>query len=210
MVGSVASQTWPFDPLTPFCADLLVVDPPWRFVLRSAKGEAKSPQAHYTCQELAWIKSLPVGHLASRDCWLFLWTSAPLLDRAFEVVDAWGFRYVSRLAWRKLTINSKPRLGPGFLVRTLHEDILIATLGDPRRVKPLPSLFGGIAREHSRKPEELYPLLDAFAPAARKVELFARQSRPGWLSWGDQATKFDLEEEGAGNDSQCLRPGLSR
>lgn len=184
-------RDWPFDPLQPFCADVIVADPPWLVEMRSEKGEAKAPQAHYDCLPIDAIKRFPVGHLAGSDCWLFLWTSAPLLDRAFEVMNAWGFTYCSRCAWAKVTQNGKPRLGPGYVVRTLHEDILIGKIGEPRRQKPLPSLFSGVAREHSRKPEEFYALVERFAPLARRVDLFARQSRPGWNTWGNEATKFD-------------------
>jgi N6-adenosine-specific RNA methylase IME4 len=184
-------MNWPFDPLLPFSADLLVADPPWLVEMYSQKGEKKAPQAHYDCMPIEAIKRLPVGQLAGSDCWLFLWTSAPLLDAAFEVMRAWDFTYVTRCAWRKTTINGKPRLGPGYIVRTLHEDVLIGRIGNPRRFKPMPSLFDGVAREHSRKPEEFYGLVERFAPMARRIDLFSRQTRPGWKNWGDEATKFD-------------------
>jgi N6-adenosine-specific RNA methylase IME4 len=190
-------RDWPFEPLGMFSADVIVADPPWLVEMYSEKGEGKAPQAHYSCMPLPAIKALPVGHLAGGDCWLFLWTSAPLLDAAIDVMRAWSFSYVSRAAWRKTTVNGKVRLGPGYIVRTMHEDVLIGRIGNPRRSKPIPSLFDGLAREHSRKPDEFYDLVERFAPLARRVDLFSRQNRPGWQAWGNEAGKFDEEGEDA-------------
>ena len=184
-------MAWPFDPLAMFSADLVAADPPWSFDLYSAAGEAKSAQAHYECMPLDAIKALPVGHLVGCHSWLFLWATAPLLPQALEVMHAWGFEYRTRLSWRKVTPAGKPRLGTGYIVRTLHEDILVGAIGSPARKSPLPSLFDGVAREHSRKPESFYGLVEAFAPAARRVELFARASRDGWATWGDERSKYD-------------------
>jgi N6-adenosine-specific RNA methylase IME4 len=184
-------EIWPFDPLRPFSFDVIVADPPWLFDLRSENGEGKSPQAHYNCMSIEDIAAMPVGDLARGDCWLFLWTCAPSLDRAFDVLRAWRFTYCSRFSWAKKTVNGKKRLGPGYVVRTLHEDILIGKIGEPRRAKALNSLFDGVAREHSRKPDEFFSLIEGFAPDAFRLDLFSRQNRPGWTNWGNEATKFD-------------------
>ena len=186
-------MTWPFGDIKPFSFDLIVADPPWLFRLHSADGEAKSPQAHYQCCGLDWIKALHVGHLARQHSWLFLWVTAPLLPEGLEVMKAWGFEYRSRLSWRKVTAGGKPRMGCGYIVRTLHEDVLIGALGNPKRAKPLPSLFDGVAREHSRKPDEFYTLVEKFAPDAARLDMFGRQSRPGWTVFGNESTKFDGE-----------------
>jgi N6-adenosine-specific RNA methylase IME4 len=187
---------WPFGDLRPLAYDVIVADPPWLVQMRSAAGEKKAPQAHYACMPIGEIAALPVGKLARGDCWLFLWTSAPLLDRAFEVMKAWGFSYCSRTAWRKTTINNKVRVGPGYICRTMHEDVLIGKIGNPCRRKPLPSLFDGLAREHSRKPDEFYAHVEAFAPHSFRLDLFSRQSRPGWDVFGDEAGKFDERDDG--------------
>ncbi|MDR3488753.1 MAG: MT-A70 family methyltransferase [Bradyrhizobium sp.] len=189
-----------FHPLYPFCADLIVCDPPWTYDLRSSNGEAKSPQAHYKCMPNDKIGQLPVGQRAGRDAWLFLWATAPLLPRCLEVMSAWGFTYKTTLIWRKTTRSGKVRVGPGYLARTMHEQILVGSLGLPHYAHALPSIFDGLAREHSRKPEEFYERIERFAPQARKLDLFGRQSRPGWLVFGNEATKFDepipaLEDE---------------
>jgi N6-adenosine-specific RNA methylase IME4 len=184
---------WPFADLRMFSYDVIVCDPPWLMELRSVKGEGKSPQAQYECMSNEAILQLPVGDLIGSEGWLFLWTSAPKLDLGFDCLKRWGFTYTSRLSWLKITAkNRKRRMGPGYVVRTFHEDILIGKIGEPRLRKALPSLFDGVAREHSRKPDEFYDLIDKFAaPGARKLDLFSRQTRPGWTSYGDERTKFD-------------------
>lgn len=184
---------WPFGIIRPLSAEVIVADPPWRFDLYSAKGEEKSPQAQYECMPIDAIKALPVGQLARGDCWLFLWVTAPLLPEGLETLQAWGFRYVTTLAWRKMTKNGKRAMGPGYVARSMHENILVGAVGSPAYGPALPSIFDGVRREHSRKPDEFYALVDRFAPDAWKIDLFSRQSRAGWITWGNQATKFDAE-----------------
>jgi N6-adenosine-specific RNA methylase IME4 len=180
-----------FADLPLFGLDLVIADPPWLFALRSSAGEEKSPQAQYDCMTLEAIKALPVGHLVGCDSWLLLWATAPLLPQAIEVMHAWGFQYRTRFAWRKTTARGKVRMGPGYVVRTMHEDILVGAIGQPSYARAFPSIFDGLAREHSRKPDAFYHLVERFAPAARRVDLFSRQSRPGFTSWRNEAHKFD-------------------
>ena len=175
-----------------FAFDVIEADPPWRFELYSEKGEEKSPQAQYACMSLDDIKALPVGHLCGSDSWLFLWTIAPMLDAGFDVLRAWGYVYVTRLTWAKVTVNGKPRMGPGYVARTLDETVLVAKIGRPKMAKPLPSLFQGVAREHSRKPDEQYPLIEACSPGPY-LEMFARQSfSDKWDTWGQESDKFQV------------------
>lgn len=182
-----------FTPLRMFSYDAAVVDPPWLFDLRSEKGEEKSPQAQYDCMSDADILAMRVGDLIAADGWVFLWTMTPKLPLAFMCLERWGLTYKSRMSWLKTTKNDKLRWGPGYIVRSLHEDVLIARAGKPRYNHAMPSVFRGLAREHSRKPDVFYQMVDAFLPEhARRVDLFGRQSRPGWDVWGKEATKFDL------------------
>lgn len=174
-----------------FGFDCIVADPPWLFEQWSVKGEGKAPQAHYKCLPAETIARMRVADHAARDCWLFLWATNPLLREAFFVLDAWGFKYVTAIAWRKTTVHGKQQWGPGYVARTHHEPILIGKVGEPVMVKALPGLFAGRAREHSRKPDEFYELLRSFLPAkARIADLFSRQNRQGVTEWGDEAGKF--------------------
>lgn len=179
------------DEIPLFSYDVIVADPPWLFDLRSSNGEEKSPQAHYDCMSFDDIARMRVGDLARGDAWLFLWTCAWSLDRAFDIMTAWGFTYKSRITWRKVTVNGKSRIGPGYVVRSMSEDVLIGAVGRPPYAGALPSIFDGVAREHSRKPEEFFALIERFAPKARRIDLFSRQTRLDWDNFGNEATKFD-------------------
>ncbi len=190
-MGNSKSPAWQFGDLQMFGYDLIVADPPWRFELYDeASGSAKSAQAHYDCMNLDAIKTLRVGDLARGDCLLLMWATECMRPQAHEVMAAWGFTYKSAFIWRKVTANGKPRLGTGYRVRTMHEPVLVGTIGNPRH-KPFPSVFDGIAREHSRKPEEFFALVDSVVPDCARAELFARQRRAGWNAWGNETRKFE-------------------
>jgi N6-adenosine-specific RNA methylase IME4 len=184
-------MSWIFDPLPLFGYDLLTIDVPWHFDLYSEKGEGKSAQAHYDCMPLDEIARLPVGQLVGADAWIFSWATAPLLPQAIDILEGWGFVYVSRLTWRKVTKNGKVRMGPGYVVRTCDETVLVGRIGRPRYAHALPSLFDGVARQHSRKPDEFFRMVEGFAPNARRADIFGREQRPGWTVWGNETTKFE-------------------
>ena len=171
----------------------IVADPPWTFKAYSEKGYKKSAQLHYECMSIKDICNLPVHSLSNKDCILFLWTCAPMLDIAFQVLDAWKFKYKSRMSWIKTTKNNKIRIGPGYIVRTMHEDILIGTRGNPKLAKAFPSIFHGLAREHSRKPEEFYSLVNERC-SGPYLHMFSSQKRIGTQSWGNQTDKFPIEK----------------
>jgi N6-adenosine-specific RNA methylase IME4 len=128
------------------------------------------------------ICSLPVADLATDEAILFVWTTSPYLVEALQVVLAWGFKYKTNIAW------VKDKVGLGYVVRNRHELLLVATRGDIP--SPLPanrpsSVIEAPRREHSRKPDEAYELIERMYPELPKIELFARQARPGWACWGN-------------------------
>lgn len=184
-------MNWFFDPLLPIYYELIVIDPPWGFDLYSKAGAKKSALAKYDLMRDDDIKALPVGTLASMDCLLYCWATAPQLPLAIECVKSWGFEYKSVLMWRKTTASGKVRMGTGYRVRTTGEVVVVATLGNPKQAVIPQTIFDGIAREHSRKPDEFYSLCDLIMPHARRADVFARESRSGWHSFGNEATKFD-------------------
>jgi N6-adenosine-specific RNA methylase IME4 len=116
---------------------------------------------------------------------------------AQAVARAWGFTPQSEIVWRKLTPAGKPRMGTGYRVRTLHEPFPVATIGNPKH-QPFPSVFDGVAREHSRNPPEFYDLIVTRTPAAlRRADLFSRETRTGFDGWGNEHGKFDQISAGA-------------
>lgn len=136
------------------------------------------------------ILALPVGQLAQRDCLLLLWATAPMLPQALDTMRSWGFAYKSNMVWRKTTASGKTRMGTGYWARSMHEQILIGCLGKPRKFKAFPSHFDGVAREHSRKPDEFFRLVEKHTTGCRLLDLFSREIRPGWSNWGNESDKF--------------------
>lgn len=191
-------MNWPFAPLAPFCADALLVDPPWAYEMRSAKGYAKSPEAHYRTMSEAEIAALPVGHLASKHCLLWLWSTWPHLEQALRVMKGWGFTYKTGGAWTKTTVNDKVTFGTGYIFRSATEPFLIGTIGQPRLVsRSVRNVIQSLRREHSRKPPEARAMIGELLPRARAVELFAREPWPGQATWGDQSEWFVPAEQAA-------------
>lgn len=186
-------MTWPFSALIPLSYEVIVADPPWRFRTWGEHNQKKSASRHYSLMTAAAIKALPVGELAQKDCLLLLWTTgwAMAACQAHDVAQAWGFRPVSEMTWNKRTATGKLRMGTGYWARTMHEPILISTIGKPRKFSAFPSVFDGLAREHSRKPDEFYRLVVKHTAGLRRADLFSRESRPGFDGWGDEAGKFD-------------------
>lgn len=187
-------DNWTWGELDPLSYGLLMADPPWQFKLRSKRGEAKAPQAQYECMSLDDIKALPVHELARGDCLLWLWACNPMLPQAFEVMSAWGFRFVTAGAWIKTTAGGKVAFGTGYVLRSAHEPFLIGKIGNPPTANNIRSAFLARAREHSRKPDEAYELAAALAyTAARRADLFSRERREGWESFGWEVEKFKNE-----------------
>ncbi len=167
--------------------DLLLADPPWRFNSNSVAKPGRNAMRHYTCMTVAEIAAMPVREISARPSMLYLWATVPHLPGALEVMSCWGFRYVSSLVW------AKSRIGTGFWVRNRHELVLIGKRGKYPCPRPAhgDSIIESAQREHSRKPDRLQSEIDAAYPDARKLELFARQRRPGWDCWGHEADKFE-------------------
>ncbi len=179
-----------FDELTPLSYDLIMADPPWKFKAWSDKGNQKAPP--YEKMSLDAIKAMPVSYLGRGDCILWLWATHPMLPQAIEVIAAWGFNYVTSGVWVKRTKHGKLAFGTGYRLRCASEPFIIATLGDPQSVRDIRTVIEGPLRENSRKPDEAYhEAARMFPRAVRKLDMFSRESRPGWDTWGNEAGKFD-------------------
>lgn len=185
---------WQFGNLRMFGYDLIVADPPWDFENYSDTGTKKGADPHYHVMPLTEIKALRVGDLARGNCLLLLWCPgwAMATGKAQDVAREWGFDPKSEIVWNKRTARGKWRMGTGYRVRTMHEPILVCTIGSPVH-QAFPSVFDGVAREHSRKPEEFYRTVDRYAPNLRnRADLFSRTVRLGWDGWGDELGKFEV------------------
>ncbi|MFQ5784780.1 MAG: MT-A70 family methyltransferase [Alphaproteobacteria bacterium] len=179
---------------------VIYADPPWTFATYSAKGKGRSPEAHYSCMSFDDICRLPVASLAASDTILLLWVTDPLLPRGLDLIEAWGFEYKTvGFYWVKRNKKSrKPTVseddfftGMGFWTRANPEQCLLATRGHPKRLaRDVRRLVVSPRREHSRKPDEIYDRIERLA-AGPYLELFARQRRKGWDTWGDQDGLFD-------------------
>ena len=168
--------------------DIIVMDPPWRFQSNSAAAPGRNALRHYPCMKLPEIAALPVRQWAARNALLLVWATSPMLPHAMAMIEAWEFKYVSSLVW------VKSRIGTGYWARGRHEFVLIAKRGAFPCPRPAPfadSVIEAPSRQHSRKPEELQDMVDAAWPDARKLEMFARQVRPGWTAWGNEVDRFD-------------------
>lgn len=171
--------------------EVIIADPPWRFASNSDKKPGRNARGHYECMKLDEIAALPVRDIAARDALLLLWTTVPFIRLAFDVIDAWGFKYVSEVVW------VKERTGTGFWARNRHEPLLICKRG--RLPCPKPALFAdsvieGQQRQHSRKPDRVHEIVDERLGDRNKLEMFARETRPGWKTWGNETTKFNVDD----------------
>jgi N6-adenosine-specific RNA methylase IME4 len=175
-------------------------DPPWPWQARTPRGHGKSPEAHYRTMPMDEIADLRLGDLVAPGGVMLLWATWPELDQQIAMLSRWGLTYVTGLAWAKRTRSGKSRWGPGYIARSLCEPILLArTPGRlqwcgasfPNLIEELEGeLVDGVAREHSRKPDELYRRVEQASPGARRADIFVRQRRPGWEPWGDQIDHF--------------------
>ena len=183
---------WQFGALQMFGYDVIIADPPWDFENYSDAGTLKGADPHYAVMKLDGIKALRIGELARGDCLLLLWSTgwAVATGQAQAVASAWGFSPVTEMVWEKRTASGKRRMGTGYRVRTMHEPILVCAMGNPRH-SPLPSSFDGVAREHSRKPDEFYQIVSTATPSACRADLFSRETRDGFSGWGNEHGKFD-------------------
>jgi N6-adenosine-specific RNA methylase IME4 len=177
----------------------IYADPPWSFRTFSAKGQGRSAERHYATMSIPDIAALPVSDLAMPDDVLLMWATMPLLPEAIDVMRSWGFRYKTcAFTWMKqrrkaaqlFTDRGDVFAGMGYWTRSNCELCLLGTRGKPkRRSAAVKQAILSPLREHSRKPEETYDRIEALVDGPY-IELFARNTRPGWESWGNQTDKF--------------------
>jgi len=173
----------------------VLADPPWQFQNRTGKVAPEHRRLNrYSTMTLDDIKALPVSAACADTAHLYLWVPNALLPDGLAVMAAWGFSYKSNLVWHKVRKDGGPDgRGVGFYFRNVTELLLFGVRGkQARTLAPGRSQVNFIAtrkREHSRKPDEAYALIEACS-AGPFLEMFARGTRPGWSAWGDQAAHY--------------------
>lgn len=159
--------------------NVIYADPPWRY--EKAVSDSRAVENQYPTMEIGEICDLEVP--AGEHCVLFLWVTSPKLIEGLEVIRSWGFKYRSSAVW------VKPQIGMGYYVRGQHEFLLISIKGEPK--VPIPanrpnSVIHAPRTKHSKKPEEVYEMIERMYPHAKYFEMFARNEREGWSSWGNE------------------------
>jgi len=170
----------------------VLADPPWRFTNRTGKVAPEHRRLdRYSTMTLEAIKAIPVSSVAAGNAHLYLWVPNALLPDGLAVMEAWGFRYVSNVVWAKRRKDGGPDgRGVGFYFRNVTELILFGVRGSMRTLSPARSRVNMIEtrkREHSRKPDEQYELIESCSPGPF-LEMFARHPRRGWTVWGDESS----------------------
>lgn len=174
----------------------IYADPPWQFQNRTGKVAPENKRLNrYPTMTIEDIKTLPIADLAGEKAHLYLWVPNALLPEGLAVMDAWGFDYKSNIIWEKVRKDGGPDgRGVGFYFRNVTEMLLfgIKKKSSPNRtLQPARSqvnLIRTMKREHSRKPDEMIPIIEGCSQGPR-IELFARGVREGWDMWGNQASE---------------------
>jgi N6-adenosine-specific RNA methylase IME4 len=171
----------------------ILADPPWQFQNKTGKVAPEHRRlARYATLSLEEIQNLPVDKVAANVAHLYLWVPNALLPQGLAVMQAWGFQYKSNIVWHKVRKDGgSDGRGVGFYFRNVTELILFGVRGKKARTREAGrrqvNLLATRKREHSKKPDEQYPIIEACSPGPF-LELFARGARAGWTAWGNQAS----------------------
>lgn len=182
---------------TPF--GTILADPPWQFNNRTGKMAPEHRRlCRYSTMALEEIMELPVAQLAAPKSHLYLWVPNALILEGLEVMRRWGFTYKTNLVWYKIRKDGGPDgRGVGFYFRNVTELVLFGVRGHLRTGaagRRQTNILTTRKREHSRKPDELYSIIEACSPGPY-LEMFARYARPGWMAWGNEVAEADLVQE---------------
>lgn len=169
----------------------ILADPPWRFANRTGKVAPEHRRlSRYDTLDTKEIASMPVGDLVADQAHCYLWVPNALIADGLTVLEQWGFTYKTMLVWVKRRRDGGPDgRGVGFYFRNVTEPILFGVRGRLRTLAPgrrQVNLIEARKREHSRKPDEQYDIIEACSPGPY-LELFARHRREGWVAWGNEA-----------------------
>jgi N6-adenosine-specific RNA methylase IME4 len=173
----------------------VLADPPWQFSNRTGKIAPEHRRLlRYDTMTLEEIMGLSVGDITSPTAHLYLWVPNALLPEGIAVMKAWGFAYKSNIVWHKVRKDGgSDGRGVGFYFRNVTELILFGVRGKSARTlaagRRQVNLLATRKREHSRKPDEQYQIMEQCSPGPY-LELFARGTRKNWATWGNQAEDY--------------------
>jgi N6-adenosine-specific RNA methylase IME4 len=172
----------------------VLADPPWRFQNRTGKvaPEHKRLRRYHT-MDIDEICDMPISRVVADQAHLYLWCPNALLPWGLQLMDAWGFKYKANIVWHKIRKDGGPDgRGVGFYFRNVTELVLFGVRGSMRTLAPgrrQVNLFKTRKEEHSKKPDELYSIIENCSPGPY-LELFARGRRKGWTQWGDELDSY--------------------
>lgn len=173
----------------------ILADPPWQFFNRTGKMAPEHRRLlRYNTMTIDEIEAIPVIQVLKEPAHLYLWVPNALLSEGLQVMKSWGFEYKTNIIWYKIRKDGGPdRRGVGFYFRNVTEMILFGVRGkNARTLKPgrtQENIICKRKREHSRKPDEQYNIIESCSPGPY-LELFARGTRKGWTTWGNQAKEY--------------------
>ncbi len=185
----------------------ILADPPWQFQNRTGKMAPEHKRlSRYPTMSLDDICDMPVEAVAGEPAHLYLWVPNALLPEGLKVMEHWGFKYKSNLIWYKIRKDGGPdRRGVGFYFRNVTEVLLFGVRGkNARTLQPGRSqenIMSTQKREHSRKPDEQYDLIERCS-FGKRLEIFARGPRSGWTVWGNQSENYSPTWDTYSNHSQ--------
>jgi len=185
----------------------VLADPPWQFQNRTGKMAPEHKRLQrYPTLSLQEIKDLPVEAIVEDTAHLYLWVPNALIAEGLQVMEHWGFTYKTNLIWYKIRKDGGPdRRGVGFYFRNVTEMILFGVRGKNARTlqrgRSQENIISSRKREHSRKPDEQYELIEECSWGPR-IELFARGPRENWFVWGNQSKEYSPDWDTYSNHSQ--------
>jgi N6-adenosine-specific RNA methylase IME4 len=173
----------------------ILADPPWRFANRTGKMAPEHRRLRrYPTMSLQEICNMPVAQVAAEKSHLYLWVPNAMLREGLKVMEAWGFAYKTNLVWYKIRKDGGPDgRGVGFYFRNVTELVLFGIRGSVRTGpagRRQVNLFETRKEEHSKKPDQLYDLIESCSPGPF-LELFARFRRPNWVQWGNEVGEYE-------------------
>lgn len=200
------------------CGDMkfatVLADPPWQFQNKTGKIAPEHRRLNrYGTMSLDDILALPVDLVTADTAHLYLWVPNALLPDGLRVMEAWGFKYKANIVWHKVRKDGGPDgRGVGFYFRNTTELILFGTKGKNARTlapgRRQVNIIRSMKREHSRKPDEQYPIIEACS-SGPYLEMFGRGSRKNWVTWGNQADQYEITWATYSNHSQANEPLLA-